>query len=1314
MKKTIISIFVLLFLISICAFSFSFTRRVYASSDREIIITANYNTQNVPPVCVEGSNYYNQRYYLQLYAKDVGSFDLVDPTESAKIIAYVNGEKKEIVFPNIVSPSNKQWEMLLTEDVVSAKENTINEIVIPSKTVVGSLGVTKYETHIVIWRGEKAVVGNGSLTNKVDYKIYVYNTLDNGQVFNVKNVTTNTNVPEQNYYSFYILGSINDIPGDPTNWALRSYPMNYYMPFYEDRGTLNYVYNGNVSVLNQLFLKKLTPESYYVCIQDIQYKMQLDSYLVFDGTFIDTQTGLLFAIENTTFHLENVNGSNVWIKKDIELTPYYNGEELSADLVDLLDGTPTSIFELKGKGDLIPTNSTCLYEFSGDAVIKDGKIFGKSGDYYTVDTLKISIVGTNGYKYTFRQKVKISTDITPPEIIIPDDFVYDYNEGDILDLSSIKAIDDKDGEVAVEFILPEGMMTDGKLNLGKWTVQAKAKDGAIHETVKSIIINIRDYAPPTIIVDVESAPYEGYGISESIIQNLFGIKIEDNSNQVASVFYDLSDVLSDTGVNYGKRSIKIVAQDYFGNTSEKELTIYLLKPAELKDDEMVFVANYNYGDTQVSTVNGVTYNDKNLSIGLTAITFDGFEEIKAVDSAFITMYVNGEKKYVNFPSKVSGGKWGLVLEEEDIDFSPNATNEIIIPLGLRIGNYGVTKYETHIVIKRYNTPNSGQMVNNNDFGVYVYSTLQDGNVYKLSGDAASTASGNDKSFNFVTNETTEVPFDAANWKLRSYLMNSYLNDYEPNNGFTYIYDGKSSVINNLFLKKHQPQYYYVCFKDINFIPSVGSCFIIDGTLIDSITGVLFRIMPTTFKLEDDNGWAKEQMDVSLKYDGYNVQSNEILVKDNEDLSKLVFTVNGDMVPHNVKYTITSSNPDCIKNNHLVIPSDMTFIRTTLTWSFVGLNGYTYNYHQRIRITRDFDVPEIELPDDLKYNYVEGDEFDFSSIKITDKYDGDIVPVIKYPYEMETYGKLNIGYWMIEIIGKDSSGNTSSTSFNIYVADITPPTVTVENNSVVIEANGIVPISKVLKSMGIVIVDNYDTEISDITFDVSSIEDGDKYIIGEYVIPLVVKDSSDNTTSVGINVFVKDTTKPVITFITKDYYTVGSNFEYYLDVSDDIDGNITTSAVVDDSNALVNGKLIEGIHSITIIATDSSNNQMTISRNIRVVVNDKKGPTINAPTSLTFKEGEELSYSAYAIDDEEGAIPLNVMLPLGMITDGLLNAGEWKITFKASDSFGNESILECTVTVEKLQTSKAGCGAVTSIIPMMLLICSVAIIKRKRK
>lgn len=156
------------------------------------------------------------------------------------------------------------------------------------------------------------------------------------------------------------------------------------------------------------------------------------------------------------------------------------------------------------------------------------------------------------------------------------------------------------------------------------------------------------------------------------------------------------------------------------------------------------------------------------------------------------------------------------------------------------------------------------------------------------------------------------------------------------------------------------------------------------------------------------------------------------------------------------------------------------------------------------------------------------------------------------------------------------------------------------------------------------------------------------------------------------VTVVDTTPPILVLQHKDdYYTVPNHAyaEEGYTASDNYDGDITDRVVSEEKDGIV-------YYSVS----DSSGNTTTAEREI--FYDDRTAPEIIFPTGsdIYISEGDTWNDDVTADDDADGDVTDKIEITGEPDTS---KPGTYTVTYKVSDSWGNEATATRTITVEKM-------------------------------
>ena len=173
----------------------------------------------------------------------------------------------------------------------------------------------------------------------------------------------------------------------------------------------------------------------------------------------------------------------------------------------------------------------------------------------------------------------------------------------------------------------------------------------------------------------------------------------------------------------------------------------------------------------------------------------------------------------------------------------------------------------------------------------------------------------------------------------------------------------------------------------------------------------------------------------------------------------------------------------------------------------------------------------------------------------------------------------------------------------------------------------------------------------------------------------VVDSDGNITTVKRKITVTNQV-PIIDGLSELTILERQNIDFTLGVtSTDLeDGDITSKIVMP---AIDSTKLEIGTHNVEYSVSDSDGNTTSINRVINVIKSDK--PIIHGATDLTIKVGQSFDpLKGISAVDTEDLIITNKIEVSGVVDNS--NEGTYNLTYSVSDSDGNSTIVERTITV----------------------------------
>jgi len=269
----------------------------------------------------------------------------------------------------------------------------------------------------------------------------------------------------------------------------------------------------------------------------------------------------------------------------------------------------------------------------------------------------------------------------------------------------------------------------------------------------------------------------------------------------------------------------------------------------------------------------------------------------------------------------------------------------------------------------------------------------------------------------------------------------------------------------------------------------------------------------------------------------------------------------------------------------------------------------------------------------------------------------------------------VGTTTVTWTATDASGNSATTTSQVSITDLTPPTIINTPTDITQEA---------ASSSGVVV--NYTlptaTDLVDVTVPVTcTLISGSTFALGTTTVNCSATDSHSNTATSSFNVTVQDTTPPVIAFHEDLTFEAtspsGADATYTNPIATDlVDGStaVSCSPVSGFTFAL-------GTTTVTCLSTDSHSNTATSSFN--VTVQDTTPPTIDSHANITDVEatssfGAVVSYVAPTSTDlVDGVLPAECLPASG----STLALGVNTVTCDKTDAAGNHAVpVTFTITV----------------------------------
>jgi MYXO-CTERM domain-containing protein len=319
------------------------------------------------------------------------------------------------------------------------------------------------------------------------------------------------------------------------------------------------------------------------------------------------------------------------------------------------------------------------------------------------------------------------------------------------------------------------------------------------------------------------------------------------------------------------------------------------------------------------------------------------------------------------------------------------------------------------------------------------------------------------------------------------------------------------------------------------------------------------------------------------------------------------------------------------------------------------------------------------------------------------------PVVTLSKESNTVFAL--GTTKVTATARDAANNTATCTFNVIVADTTPPELLCPE-SVVAEATS---------SEG-ALVTYTEPAATDLvgtpTVTISS-PSMSAFPLGDTEVEATASDAAGNRATCTFTVSVLDTTAPLIvppaTVLVEATSADGALVDYPTVTATDL-VSTATLAFTPPSGTL----LPLGFTTVTVRATDAAGNASQSS--FEVNVRDTTPPSVTCPARMevvaTSDAGATVGYGLPNVSDAVTARPT---IHLDPESGSLFPVGETKVTATATDTAGNSGTCQFTVSVTPMESagpatvkaSGCGCSSGDASMGVLLLAAAVAGLRRRR-
>lgn len=373
--------------------------------------------------------------------------------------------------------------------------------------------------------------------------------------------------------------------------------------------------------------------------------------------------------------------------------------------------------------------------------------------------------------------------------------------------------------------------------------------------------------------------------------------------------------------------------------------------------------------------------------------------------------------------------------------------------------------------------------------------------------------------------------------------------------------------------------------------------------------------------------------------------------------------------------LTTRKDQKLVNNRYVMVYSAAYDKNGVAVSYLVTSDYWYDQKEWVPadsitfVTSDYGKFSVTASGN-QYTWVNSNTEDIEETKISGHYTNSYAPILEEKVvNGQTWYKVPV-----DISGTtDEFGWTLASAPNVYVekrnakAENTAPIITASNKTIV---QG----TKFDYKAGVTATDNEDGPLTD---KIEVVEETVKIdVVGSYQVTYKVTDKNNATTTKTITVTVTENKKPVINAEDKEVTQYRELNELDgVSATDEEDGKVEVKV----KNNTV--KLdTPGDYEITYQATDTYN--QTTEKTIKVTVIKDEAPVINAEDK-TITQGTkfEALKDVTAEDKEEGKIK-EIEVVKNDVKEKEI--GKYEVTYKAVDSYKNETTKTITVTVVENQ------------------------------
>ncbi len=283
------------------------------------------------------------------------------------------------------------------------------------------------------------------------------------------------------------------------------------------------------------------------------------------------------------------------------------------------------------------------------------------------------------------------------------------------------------------------------------------------------------------------------------------------------------------------------------------------------------------------------------------------------------------------------------------------------------------------------------------------------------------------------------------------------------------------------------------------------------------------------------------------------------------------------------------------------------------------------------------------------------------------FNGPSTPVVTQTAGLPSGSLFPVGTTTNSFLADDGAGNTATCAFTVTVTDNEMPVITQMPGNITANTDSGMCTANIVW-LSPIATDNCAVTLS------SSANSGDAFPVGTTTVVFTATDASGNVTLDSISVTVADQEAPIITCSSNITVSTDSGMCYATGV------NLGSTTALDNCNIAsltnnANDTLAVGTHLILWTATDSAGNTSTCQQTVTVV--DTQAPSFNScPQDIAICPGI-ITFQNPEASDNCGSTVAQISGPANGST---LTAGNYQVTFVATDASGNSDTCSFNITV----------------------------------